>query len=82
MDDKEVYRRYDGSNAQWLLKQNIYSVLCKAQERMDEEIGGCVLDIIFGKGQTSRIEECKNSKGGCRDCIEDFLYRPHKHIGG
>lgn len=81
MDQKEP-RRYDGSNAQWLLKQNIYSVLCKAQERMDEEIGGCVLDIIFGKGQTSRIEECKNSKEGCRNCIEDFLYRPHKHVGG
>ena len=80
METKEP-RRYDGSNAQWLLKQNVYSILCDAQERMDEDIGGCILEIIFGKAQTSRIEECTNSKGGCKRCIEDFLYRPHKYIG-
>ena len=72
-------RQYDGSNAQWILKQNVYDVLCKAQERLDNNVDGCILDIIFGTRAYSPNHECRHYEtDGCKRCIEDFLYREHR----
>lgn len=70
-------RRYEGSNAQWLLKQNVYDILCKAQKRLDGNFWGesCILDVIFGEGVSPVYDGCS---GICERCIEDFLYRQHK----
>ena len=78
--DEEV-RRYDGSNAQWLRTQNVYDILCKAQERLDEG-SDCVLGLIFGL--EAGPYHCKWDEHGnqdCKACIEEFLYKPHKNQG-
>lgn len=77
-------RRWDGSNAQWLLKRNVYDTLCNASDRIDELHTDCILDYIFGMENSPNncINYCVNDpneyKANCHKCIEDFLYKRHK----
>lgn len=66
------------SNAQWLLKQSIYDILCQGQERLDKDLGGCILDVIFGKEVAPDLYECPGING-CKRCISDFLSKQHEN---
>ena len=66
---------YQGSNAEWLNKQNVYDLLLMMHENMNEcwHTMPCVLDLL-GADTRGCSEETI-----CKDCIADWLARERRN---
>ena len=64
---------YQGSNAEWLNKQNLYDLLCGMQENLREYNikVPCILELL----DEQQWSDCKD----CKQCLADWLARERRN---
>ena len=64
---------YQGSNAEYLHKINMYDLLCRMQENLREYniISPCILDLLD--------EQHGNDCNDCKQCLADWLARERRN---
>ena len=64
---------YQGSNAEWMNKQNVYDMLCRMQENLREYNikVPCILDLL----DEQHGSDCED----CEQCLADWLARERRN---
>lgn len=62
---------YKGSNAEKLHNMNMYDLLCRMNEKLESEGGGCVM-LAFTEYEEA-MKRCPQHRNECSKCIAAWL---------